>query len=183
MSQELGRTVCVKRALRSFAWGTVMGQTPKSPLAPTIGGEGQGEGAKSRRFARELRRRQTDCERVLWRQLRARQLHYAKFRRQHPIGPYIVDLCCPAYRLVVEVDGGHHAMQIPADEQRTAFLMRRGYRVLRFWDHDVLGNREAVLQAIEEALSHPHPSPLPLGGRGEDKATQTTSRSVRERGR
>lgn len=150
----------------------------KKPLAPTrgngnnkapsppIGGEGEGEGVRNRGLARGLRKRQTDCERVLWRQLRDRQIHRAKFRRQHPIGPYIVDFCCPAYRLVVELDGGHHAGQVPADARRTEFLVHRGYRVLRFWDHDVLGNREAVLQAIENALSHPHPDPLPLGGRG-----------------
>jgi len=118
-------------------------------LAPT-GGEGKGEGGRSRGFARGLRRRQTDSERVLWWQLRDRQLHHAKFRRQHPIGPYIVDFCCLAHRLVVELDGGHHAAQIQADERRTAFLRQRGYRVLRFWDHDVLGN-----------------TPLPPGGRGQ----------------
>ena len=145
-----------------------MGQRRKRSLAPT-GGEGKGEGGRSRGLARGLRRRQTDSERVLWRQLRDRQLHHAKFRRQHPIGPYIVDFCCPTHRLVVELDGGHHAAQFQADERRTAFLMHRGYRVLRFWDHDVLGNREAVLQAIEHALSHPHPTPLPLEGRGQGK--------------
>lgn len=153
------------RVLPDFVWVKPMDQEPESPLAPT-GGEGEGEGAKSRGLARGLRRRQTDSERVLWRQLRDRQLHHAKFRCQHPIGPYIVDFCCPVHRLVIEVDGGHHAAQISADEQRTAFLMHQGYRVLRFWDHDVLGNREAVLQAIENALSHPHPTPLPLEGRG-----------------
>ncbi len=129
----------------------------------------------SRGLAGGLRRRQTDCERVLWRQLRDRQIHHAKFRRQHPIGSYIADFCCPAHWLVVEVDGGHHATHIPADERRTEFLIHRGYRVLRFWDHEVLGNLEAVLQAIEKALSHPHPHPLPLGGRGKDKATHTSS--------
>lgn len=67
---------------------------------------------------------------------------------------------------MVELDGGYHAAQIRADERRTTFLMQRGYQALRFWDHDVLGNREAVLQAIEQALSHPHPTPLPLRRRG-----------------
>ena len=142
-----------------------MEQRRNSSLVP-IGGEGKGEGGKSRGRARGLRRRQTDCERVLWRQLRDRQLHQVKFRRQHPIGPYIVDFCCPAHRLVVELDGGHHVAQIRADERRTAFLMQRGYRVLRFWDHDVLANRDSVLQAIELAVSHPHPTPLPRRRRG-----------------
>ncbi len=136
------------------------GVSRKRALAP-LGGEGTGEGARSRGFARALRRRQTDTERVLWRQLRDRQIHEAKFRRQHPIGPYIVDFCCLEHRLVVELDGGHHAAQIQADERRTAFLMQHGYRVLRFWDHDVLGNREAVLQVIDQALSYPHPQTLP----------------------
>lgn len=142
-----------------------MAQQDQDFLAPN-GGEGKGEGARSSGRARGLRRRQTESERVLWQRLRDRQLHQAKFRRQHPIGPYIVDFCCPAHRLVIELDGGHHAAQIEADERRTTFLMQRGYQVLRFWDHDVLGNREAVLQAIEQALSHPHPTPLPLRRRG-----------------
>jgi len=137
-----------------------MGRQREESLAHT-GGEGTGEGGRSRGLARGLRRRQTDSERVLWWQLRDRQLHHAKFRRQHPIGPYIVDFCCPEHGLVVELDGGHHAAQVQADARRTAFLRQRGYRVLRFWDHDVLGNREAVLQAIEQALIPPHPSPLP----------------------
>lgn len=142
-----------------------MEQQHQDSLAPN-GGEGKGEGSRSSWRARERRRKQTDSERVLWQHLRDRQLHQAKFRRQHPIGPDIVDFCSPAHRLVVELDGGHHAAQICADEQRTTFLMQRGYRVLRFWNHDVLGNREAVLQAIEQALSHPHPTPLPPGERG-----------------
>lgn len=132
-----------------------------------------GEGARSRGLARGLRRKQTDCERVLWRQLRDRQIDRAKFRRQHPIGPYIVDFCCPAYRLVIEVDGGHHATQVPADARRTEFLVHRGYRVLRFWDNDVMVNLEAVLQEIQNALSHPHPNPLPPKGRGGAKTVSS----------
>ena len=65
---------------------------------------------------------------------------------------------------MVDLDGGHHAAQFQDDERRTAFLMQRGYRVLQFWDHDVLGNREAVLLAIEHALSRPHPTPLEWRG-------------------
>ena len=142
-----------------------MEQRHQGSLAPN-GGEGKGEGGRSSGRARGLRQRQTDSERVLWQHLRDRQFLQAKFRRQHPIGPYIVDFCCPAYRLVIELDGGHHAGQIRADGRRTAFLMQRGYRVLRFWDHDVLANRDSVLQAIELAVSHPHPTPLPRRRRG-----------------
>ncbi len=89
--------------------------------------------------------------------LRARQLNGVKFRRQHPIGRYIVDFCCPERRVVVELDGGHHASQIQADQRRTEFLVQLGYRVLRFWDHEVLTNPDAVLEQIAEAVTHPHP--------------------------
>lgn len=91
-----------------------MEQQRQGSLAPK-GGEGKGEGGRRSGRARGLRRRQTDSESVLWRHLRDRQLHQAKFRRQHPIGPYIVDFCCLAHRLVVELDGGHHIAQIRAD--------------------------------------------------------------------
>lgn len=90
-----------------------------------------------------------------------------KFRRQYAIERFIVDFCCPEYKLVVEVDGGQHAVSPKADERRTALLAQRGYRVLRFWDHDVLTNGDAVLQQIITALSDPHPCPLPdLKGEG-----------------
>lgn len=88
---------------------------------------------KLRLYARQLRRSQTDAERKLWTRLRARQVNGLKFRRQHPIGRYIVDFCCPEHQLVVELDGGHHARQARADEHRTKFLVQLGYRVLRFW--------------------------------------------------
>src|SRR4029450_314786 len=114
-----------------------------------------------RNRARRLCRDQTEAEQRLWAQLRNRQVSNAKFRRQHPIGGFIVDLCCPEHGLIVELDGGQHATQIEADLKRTAFLMQQGYWVLRFWDHEVIGNIEAVLQQIVEALRDPHPDPLP----------------------
>jgi very-short-patch-repair endonuclease len=98
-----------------------------------------------------MRNEQTDAERKLWMCLRTRQVNGLKFRRQHPIGRYIVDFCCSERYLVVELDGGHHASQAQADQRRTAFLAQRGYRVLRFWDHEVLVNTEAVLQRIADA--------------------------------
>ena len=111
--------------------------------------------------ARQLRSSQTDAERKLWASLRARQLRGAKFRRQHAIGPFITDFCCVERGLVIELDGGHHAERVKADRVRTAFIEQRGYRVLRFWDNEVLQNMEAVLQQIAIALNDPHPFPLP----------------------
>ena len=122
--------------------------------------------------ARRLRRDQTDAEQRLWRKLRARQLVGAKFRRQHPIGRFITDFCCFESRVVVELDGGQHASQITADQKRTAFLLSRGYRVLRFWDNEVMEDIDAVLERIAEALgdSKVKPSPVPSpSGRGSYK--------------
>jgi adenine-specific DNA-methyltransferase len=101
-----------------------------------------------RNRARQLRRDQTDAEQVLWGRLRDRQLCDAKFRRQHPIGPFIADFCCPQRKLIVEMDGGQHAEALAADQKRSRFLENQGYRVLRFWDHEVLTHTDAVLERI-----------------------------------
>jgi very-short-patch-repair endonuclease len=115
--------------------------------------------------ARKLRESQTDVEGKLWSQLRDRQVHGVKFRRQHPIGPFIVDFCCFEKGLVVELDGGQHAKRNVADQRRTGFLEKRGYRVLRFWDNDVLENFDGVLEKISEAVEGSlTPCPLPLRG-------------------
>ena len=91
----------------------------------------------------------------LWLHLRQKQLDGFRFRRQQPLGPYIVDFFCPAAKLIIEVDGGQHAQDSPA---RTAWLQARGYRVIRFWNHEVLTNIEAVLSAILHALrAYPPP--------------------------
>src|SRR5262249_41609297 len=116
-----------------------------------------------REYRRRLRRDQTTAELKLWFQLRDRRLSGAKFRRQHPIGPYIADFCCFEAKLIIELDGGQHALRARADSVRTAFLESRGYRVLRFWDNDVLTNLAGVLQRIAESLKNPHPNPLPEG--------------------
>ncbi len=118
-----------------------------------------------RRYARDLRRGQTEAERKLWARLRDRRLTGAKFRRQHPVGPFIADFCCPERELVVELDGGQHATRVEADRERTAYLMERGYKVLRFWDNEVICQMDAVMQRIAGAVT-PSPSPLPLRGRG-----------------
>ena len=116
--------------------------------------------------ARKLRENQTDVEIKLWSRLRDRQLGGAKFGRQHPIGPYIADFCCVEQALIIELDGGHHADQSSADQQRTKSMTDLGYRVLRFWNNEVLSNIEGVLERISEAIAPPHPSPLPQAGEG-----------------
>jgi very-short-patch-repair endonuclease len=100
-----------------------------------------------------LRGSSTDAERALWKRLRTRQLAGAKFRRQHPIGPYIADFCCIERRLVVELDGGQHAVAARRDARRTRYLAEQGFRVLRYWDGDVLRNVEGVVEEIMEVLS------------------------------
>ncbi|MBZ0252437.1 MAG: DUF559 domain-containing protein, partial [Candidatus Methylomirabilis sp.] len=103
-------------------------------------------------LARQLRKDMTDAERRLWTFLRRRELG-VRFRRQEPIGPYIVDFACIKRRLIVEVDGGHHAENAAADAARTPDLERRGYRVIRFWNSDVVTNMDAVVREIEAALA------------------------------
>ena len=110
--------------------------------------------------ARRLRSDSTDAERVLWRLLRNRQLAGCKFRRQAPIGRYIVDFVCFERRLIVEMDGGQHQARAHADAERTKWLAGQGFRVIRFWNNEVLGEtaavQDAVLAAIEAGAS---PSP------------------------
>ncbi|HYB89851.1 MAG TPA: endonuclease domain-containing protein [Candidatus Binataceae bacterium] len=106
-----------------------------------------------RDLARHLRREQTETELRLWMQLRAGRLG-VKFRRQYPIGPYVADFCCVERQLIVELDGGQHAepAQQGADQRRSAVLAASGYRVLRFWDSEVLTNIEGVLEEILRQL-------------------------------
>jgi len=114
--------------------------------------------------ARSLRHNQTTPEALLWARLRNRQVAGCKFRRQVWLGPYIVDFFCAEARLVIELDGESHVgvAAEAADAARDAFLVGRGYRVLRFWNHEVTGNIEGVLQAIAAAL----PSPSRRGATG-----------------
>ena len=100
--------------------------------------------------ARRLRKDATDAERKLWSALRDRQLNGLKFRRQQHIGPYIVDFVCHEIRLVLEIDGGQHA---DADETwRNDRIQADGYRIIRFWNNDVLSNLDGVLTSIREEL-------------------------------
>ncbi|MDG5489354.1 DUF559 domain-containing protein [Sphingomonas sp. BGYR3] len=101
--------------------------------------------------ARALRRNATDAERRLWAALR-QSLPAAGFRRQVPLGPYFADFCSHSHRLVVEVDGGQHGEAPRADAARTLFIEQEGYRVIRFWNHDVLGNIDGVLATIAAHL-------------------------------
>jgi very-short-patch-repair endonuclease len=102
--------------------------------------------------ARRLRRAATDTEKRLWRGVRE-MLNEHRFRRQHPIGPYIVDFACPARKLAIELDGGQHAEQQEKDAARTQDLARRGYRVIRFWNRDVIYNLPGVLELIQQELN------------------------------
>ncbi len=107
----------------------------------------------SRERARALRNNPTEAERALWKHLRLRQLEGQKFRRQQPLDPYIVDFACLEKKLIVELDGGQHAEQVASDAERTAWLEAQGFRVLRFWNHDVMKDIEAVKEVIRRALS------------------------------
>jgi very-short-patch-repair endonuclease len=125
----------------------------------------------SRDFARHLRTNMTDSERRLWHHLRHRQLEGCRFRRQAPIGPYVVDFVCFERRLIVELDGGQHTQQKHEDALRTEWLNSQGFRVIRFWNHLVFEDQETVLETIWNALhTTPHPGPPPQGGREEEKS-------------
>jgi very-short-patch-repair endonuclease len=120
--------------------------------------------------AAPLRRNATDAEQAMWRQLRSRRLGGHKFRRRWTLGPFIVDLCCLESGLIVEIDGGQHTSE--RDRARTGYLASRGFRVSRFWNHDVLENMDGVLISVLDALGgpkekNPHPSPLPQAGEGD----------------
>jgi very-short-patch-repair endonuclease len=108
------------------------------------------------RFARDLRKNATDAERLLWSRLRRQQMDSFKFRRQHSVGPYICDFACLEARVVVELDGSQHLEESDRDVRRDSFLRSKGFRVLRFWNNDVLLRTNAVLETIYRALHLPH---------------------------
>ena len=124
---------------------------------------------EQRQFARHLRYQLTECERLLWRQLRNRGLAGFKFRRQHPCPPYVLDFYCAELRLVVELDGGQHFDEAgrAKDRLRTAYLQHHGLEVLRFSNLDVIRNLEGVLTEILSWIETrtSHPNPLPNGER------------------
>ena len=130
----------------------------------------------AQKYARTLRHGATDAEKLLWQELRRGKLPGARFRRQVPIGPYVADFACLQNRLIVELDGSQHVDRAAYDLERSAFLEKQGFRVLRFWNGDLFSERASVIETIAHAIGHPEwrqavesPSPtLPLRGREPD---------------
>ena len=164
----------------------------RSPSPPGRGVRGEGSSEhrtaldpKYLDFVRKLRQEQTDAEQLMWLMLRDRRLLDLKFRRQHPVEPYVVDFYCHELRLAIELDGGQHnePKTRRKDKLRTQFLENQGIRVLRFWDHEVLKETEAVLEAVcfvvEKKREDPHPQPLSQRERGERKAALPGGEEVR----
>ncbi len=120
-------------------------------------------------YARELRRRQSETERLVWSRLRDRRFKAHKFRRQVALGSYIVDFVCFDERLIVELDGGQHTLQRPYDAERTARLESQGFRVLRFWNHDVWKDWDTVAAVIWRAVQTVPLTPGPSPARGEGR--------------
>ena len=120
---------------------------------------------RNRTQARSLRSNMTEAEKKLWYRLRAHRLGGQSFRRQVPIGSYVVDFICFDARLIIEIDGGQHAGSV-RDQIRDAWLRSQGFVVLRFWNHDVLRNTNGVLEQINQTLSLPPPPSLTLLRKG-----------------
>jgi very-short-patch-repair endonuclease len=118
------------------------------------------------KLAKYLRINHTDAEKLLWSHLKARRLNGLKFRRQQPVGKYIVDFICFEKRIVIEVDGGQHSWGKSKDEFRDKWLLEEGYSVLRFWNNDVLKNIDGVIQVISENCSNHPPLTPPIDGGG-----------------
>jgi len=116
-------------------------QGNKKPPLPT----------RTRKHSRDLRQTSTEAERKLWYRLRAGRLNGYKFRRQHPIPPYVADFYCEAARLVIELDGSQHSQAV--DQIRTAYMEVRGLKALRFWDNEALQQTDAVLETILRAVN------------------------------
>jgi very-short-patch-repair endonuclease len=135
-----------------------MAETKEKRLAPKL--------AK----ARQLRKNMTDAEKKLWSGLRRNQLGEYKFRRQFPLGKYIVDFVCLESRLIIEVDGGQHQENRTYDEQRDAWLSSQKFNVLRFWNNEVLENYEGVMEKILSTLKNLTPPSQPSPARGKERS-------------
>ena len=156
-----------------------------SPCKGEVGREAAGRGSKFARTkamtkrARRLRTELPDAEAILWRAVRRDQLEGLSFRRQHPIGPYVLDFYCPEIRLGIEIDGGQHSLpkEVAKDSVRTEWLASKKIRMLRFWNNDALENIHGVLSEIARVAndrpSDLTPSPtLPLSGGGRSKRSR-----------
>lgn len=117
--------------------------------------------------AKDLRLHATNAEKVFWSKIRNRQFLNLKFRRQHPIPPYIVDFYCEERLLIIECDGGQHNEEV--DKIRTDFLIKKGYTIFRYWNNDIIQNIEGVMENLMNKMDinihrqNPHPNPLPEG--------------------
>lgn len=160
------------------------GETRKAPLPLGERGWGEGAGAADKQLqlkrAKTLRSHQTEAEQRLWYYLRAHRFLDWKFKRQKPIGPYIADFVCLDAKLIIEADGGQHGAAY--DQTRDRWYEEQGYTVLRFWNHEILGQTEAVLERIRVALTEAAPSPQPpalaplsLQGRGASVLAASTA--------
>jgi very-short-patch-repair endonuclease len=170
----------------------VDGGTSTSPCKGEVGREASGRGSAAVRFsrrpemvakARRLRGALSDAEQRLWRSLRRDQIGGLSFRRQHAVGPYVLDFYCPAIRFAIEVDGGQHnlAVERKRDQECTEWLERKGIHLIRLWNNDIFGNLDGVLAEIVrvcEALcvrrATPTP-PSPFQGDGVAASVRTES--------
>jgi len=100
-------------------------------------------------LARNLRKNQTDTEQILWLQLRKKRFLSYKFRRQFPIEPYVVDFICLELKLIIELDGSQHSEQVDQDAERTLFLNQCGFKVVRFWNNEVINNLDGVMESLQ----------------------------------
>ena len=121
-------------------------------ISPLFFHNDEGQFIMSIDFARTLRQVSTPPEIKLWEQLRNRRFLGLKFRRQYPVGPYVVDFVCLSQKLIIELDGGQHAEQLVYDGHRTRYLERFGFKVLRFWNNDVLMRFETVLEHVHSSI-------------------------------
>ncbi len=112
-----------------------------------------------KQFARHLRKNMTPEESLLWSRIRKKQIHGHRFRRQHPIGPYIVDFICLEENLIIEIDGGQHNQPSQEERYRADYLEKHGYQTLRFWNHEVRNELTAVLDTIARSLAGKTSSP------------------------
>ena len=141
-------------------------ETPKTQSPRPSGERARVRGQLKKSRPQQLRTNATEAEQKIWYFLRNRQSEKFKFRRQHPIGVYIVDFVCLEEKLIVEIDGGQHAERVQYDERRTNALRAKGFRLLRFWNNEVMQNTNAVLETILAEMNA-GPSPLPSPRNGE----------------